>query len=163
MVPLTNTGPTVLIVDPSVHEITAEGTPSAISAAHSTTSSAGQVITGGSLAMVKVCVHMTVLPHSSSAVYTISYIAPGQSASPLTRAGVLLVIVTDAPQLVVAIATPAMISAAHSTTASAGHVSTGGSGGSIVIVLVVTISPLSQLAVEGMVHVSVIVPPHMPG
>ena len=66
-------------------------------------------------------------------------------------------------QLVVAVAVPAVISSAHSTAASAGQDMTGRSGGRIVMVRVVTISPRSQLAIEGIVQVSVIVPPHMPG
>ena len=91
--------------------------PSTISSAHSTTASAGHSIVGPTLLIVNICVHNSVLPHSSSTVYTISYVAPSQSTVPLVKVGPTAVTVVVKPHDAATTGVPSKISSAHSTTA----------------------------------------------
>ena len=57
-----------MALNPKAQLLVAVAVPAAISAKHVTVSSAGQVITGGSLAIVNVCMQDAVLPQSSVTV-----------------------------------------------------------------------------------------------
>ena len=56
-------------------------------------------------------------------MYTISYVAPSQSAVPLVKVGPTVVTVVVKPHDAATTGVPSTISSAHSTTASAGPVS----------------------------------------
>ena len=86
---------------------------------------AGQAIVGPSLSIVNVCVQLAVLPHSSVAVYVISYVAPLQPAEPEVNTGLVVDTVEGIPQEVLTTGVPSSISFTHCTVTSAGQVIDG--------------------------------------
>ena len=120
-VPPTKVGPAVVTVDVNPHDVVTIAVPSAISSTHSTNASAGHVIVGPPFDIVNVCVQLTVLPHPSSAVYTISYVAPSQAAVPLTKVGPTAVTAVVTPHDADTTGVPSVMSSSHSTILSAGH------------------------------------------